>query len=405
MVTRNFKELLGLVLGATSEVSALRPVKDVNGRLCYASPQFNNFPYSVSTSLTLQKTYAGISVGTGDTAATENDYNLESTITSGVSLALASKTSGCDGGCPYVEFRVTVTNTGSDAVTVKEICYKQQIAAVAKLGGRSSSNTIVMLDRTVLSTPMTVAAGDAGIIVYRLKTDPMGGKTVNGVKIVDFAHGTDAEITDMIDAARLGTIDLQTDGGWRVGDQRIIHLDSWTGGDDTQFSAGDTIIVITSFEEYGSCGNLFQFDFMNCSGPCRMNANTAAGLNYGTSEMYRTTLPALVEALPSWLRTRLKTFSVPINVAGNAESVPNNKLALRSQMEVSGGNSPVGEGVQLEYYKILDSRRKTSMVSGDVSWWTRTFPTSSYSVMVATSGIPANQSPAVSIYLAPFGCV
>ena len=81
------------------------------------------------------------------------------------------------------------------------------------------------------------------------------------VNIVPFATGTDEEIAAMIDAAHNGYIDLQQDGEWAVGDTRTIQVSAFTGGGNVSHPQQEIEIVITSFDEYMSCGNLFQFDF------------------------------------------------------------------------------------------------------------------------------------------------
>ncbi len=413
MITRNFRELLALVLCSVSTVYGSRPVKDTNGRMWYATPQFT-FPGTITTATTLTASAAGISVGRGTAPATENDYRLEDPITGGVTLTLTATKAGCDSpGDPYVEHYVTVTNTGDTAITVTEIGYKQRMKAAIRPAGTSSGDITVLLDHTILSSPMTVQAGDAGVIIYRLKTSPTSGKTVQGVKIVDFAYGTDAEIAAMIDAAAAGTIDLQTDGGWRVGDQRKIHLDAWTGGDGVAHAAEDLTIVISSFEEYNGCGNLFQFDFMDCcTASQRLNSTNTTSGGYGATEMYTTTLPAMAEALPGWLRSRLKTFDVLASKGGSElttiETVAGNKLALRSEVEVIGytSNSQPGEGVQVEYYKVAAVRVKTRGFSGSATnWWTRSAYISSYFCYNTGNGSTGSVSPTNTFGVSPFGCI
>lgn len=413
MITRNFKELLSTVLSSAAGVCGVRPVVDVSGRMWYATSQFS-FPASRTAAVTLTATAAGISVGTGDTAATEFDYQLEEHVSSGINLTLTATNVGYDSpGSPCVEYYLTVTNTGSAAITITEVCYKQTLKACPKIGSASSSDVICMLDRTVLSEPMTVQAGDAGVIIYKLKATTMGDRTVSGVKIVEFGYGTDAEIADMIDAARLGTIDLQEDGGWRVGDQRKIHIDAWTGGNGVAHAAEDLCIVITSFDEYNECGNLFQFDFLDCvTGGQRMNSSNTTSGGYGATEMYTTTLPALVEALPSWMQSRLKTFSVLASAGGSTlstiETVAGNKLALRAAVEIfgAGGNGQAGEGSQIPYYANSALRIKTSGYAGSTAgWWERSAYSSTIFCYVNSGGGAGSSAASGAYGVAPFGCI
>lgn len=417
MVTRNFLNILAMALQAGSDRGGV-PGRAVNGEFRYFNGALS-FLNSPTKAVTKDATAAGISVGIGSTAATEDDWQLEDTLTTGINIALTATEYGNDApGIPYVQYSVTVTNTGSEPITVKEIGYKQVVASVMYPGANiyASTSKVFLLDRTVLDTPVTIAAGDAGIITYKLRTIPRLYSTVEGVQMVSFADGTDEQIAAILDAAAAGTIDLQTDAGWRVGDKRKISLEAFTGGNNVTCPAQDVYIAISSFEEYMGCGNVIQFDFACCtSAMFRMNSSNTTTGGYAESEMKNTTLPALVEALPAWLKSRLKTFSV---LAGNGgasaasqtvETVTGNKLALRSEVELFGRNpsSPAGEGEQVEYYKTTDAGRvKTTGVAGSaVGWWERSAYSSGIFCSVATGGNAYYYNAITATGLAPFGCI
>lgn len=413
MVTRNFLNLLAMSLQSGSNVGSLF-VRDVTGLPRYLTGTFG-FPANPTKAVTTDPAAAGISVGTGNTPATEDDYQLAEPLSSGINLTLTETVYGVDeGGLPYAQYKVTVTNTGSDPLTVKEICYKQNVGT-AKYPGMTNDAAakVCMLDRTVLDTPVAISPGDAGIITYKLRTIPTPAKTISGVSIVSFTYGTDAQIGAMIDAARQGTIDLQRDGGWHVGDMRKIHIDAFTGGNNVAHAAEDLFIAISSFEEYMSCGNVLQFDFVDClTAEQRMNpTNTTAG-GYGATEMYTDTLPALVEALPSWLKSRLRTFSVLASAGGSSlttiETVTGNKLALRAAVEVFGanGNGQPGEGTQVDLYKITPLRVKTRGVAGSTSyWWERSAYSTGAFCGVNGNGTTGSNSASYAAGVAPFGCI
>lgn len=416
MVTKNFLNLLAMALQSGSNIGNL-PVKDTTGLEKYLTGG-STFYTSTTKAVTTNADAAGISVGTGNTAATDEDFQLAEPLTSGISLTLSETVYGADEpGYPYVQYKVTVTNTGSDPITVKEICYKQTLNAAKYPGyATGAGDHICMLDRTVLDTPVTIAAGDAGIITYKLRTIPEPAKTVANIPMVSFTFGTDEQIAAILDAAAAGTVDLQTDAGWRVGDMRKISVGAFTGGNSVSCPAQDGFIVISSFEEYNTgLGNVLQFDFVDeLSAKFRMDpTNTTAG-GYGATEMYTTTLPALVEALPSWLKTRLKTFSVIASKGGSdvttAETVSGNKLALRSEMEVFGTRaySQVDEGTQVDYYKPASNRIKTLGFGGGVhTWWERSANSSSKFCYVTSGGTAAVASGNASTAYgaAPFGCI
>ena len=409
MINRNLKNLLSMGLQSAAGVYGCMPINGVDGRTYYHPGQFA-FPSSRTAATTLSAAAAGISVGKGATAATEDDLNLENTITSGINLTLTETVLGCDEpGQPWVQYKLTATNTGSEAITITEVGYKQTVKGTRWPKGTSASDVVCLIDRTVLSTPVTIEAGDAGVILYKLRTNPTPARTVSGVEIVSWTWGTDAQVAAMITAARNGTIDLQTDGGWKVGDVRLAQISAFQSG-NVNHAAQTVALVISDFAEYEGCGNVMQFDFLDClAAGNRMNSsNTNAG-GYGATEMYSTTLPALEAALPSWLRGLLKTFSVKSSAGGQSDeilTVTGNKLALRSEVEIFGATtySKAGEGVQVELYKRTAQRSKTT--PGNY-WWERS-PNGGNSTNFCSvnGGSPNSGSNAAGAYgVAPFGCI
>ena len=413
MITRNFKAVAAMWLQQSSVIYSALPVTDVNGRLYYLGEKLG-FPSSLTQSFALNAATRGISVGTGSTPASENDWNLENTITSGLTVTVANMTSGVDSdGNPKITYQLSVTNTGSGAITISEIGYKQSIYG-AKYPGGTAGSRVCLLDRTVLETPLTLAAGDAGTITYTLTTTAFQSKTVGGVKCVSWTYGSDADVAACISAARAGTIDLQRDCGWQIGDLRAVEVAAFTAGGNVSEAAQTAYLAISSFAEYEGCGNVVQFDFLNSllSG-VRMNATSTNAGGYGASEMYTTTLPALVLALPSWLQSLLKTFSVKASAGQQSttiETVPGNKLALRSEVEIFGETtySAPGEGTQVELYSRTIYRRKTFGNSGSSAYWWERSPrvsTSTYFCTVGSSGTPYTNTASTAYGVAPFGCI
>lgn len=232
--------------------------------------------------------------------------------------------------------------------------------------------------------------------------------------IVPWATGTDEEIAAMLDAAKAGTIDLQTDGGWAVGDVRTIQIGAFTGGGNVSHEAQSIDIVISSFADYNGCGSVMQFDFKDALATTnRMNATDTNVGGYGSSEMKTTTLPALVNALPIWLKDRLLEFPV-LASAGNKLSIINtvtgNKLALRSEVEIFGTVSyaEAGEGFQIPYYTTAANRIKKKGQFGSAGrWWERSPRGNMMSTFcIVTGSGDANGHPASIAYgVAPFGCI
>lgn len=411
MITNNLKQVLAAALQSNSTVYGSMRVRDVNNVTYYAHCAYGAFPSTRAETFTLTAGAAGVSFGKGSTPPTEEDTNLENTITSGVTVTLTSRLPRCDSyGNPYLEYTFTITNTGSETLLIREVGYKQTIKCSTTPGRNDSVDVVCLLDRTLLDVPLEIAAGDAGVLVYTLKTLPHPAKTVNGVEIVGFDWGTDEQIAAVLDAAKAGTIDLQEDAGWRVGDMRKISIGAFTGGGGSSHAAQSVDIVISSFDDYNECGCVMQFDFVEALATGqRMNAsNTTAG-GYGGSEMCTTTLPALVEALPEWLKTRLATFNVVANGgSSNVVTVADQKLALRSTMEIFGSkqNSQVEEGTQTQLYKIGSYRIKRKGYGGSADdWWERSVSSGSSFCVVFNGGAAGGHGASYAYGLAPFGCI
>lgn len=173
MRTKNFLNLMALVFERCNITKGLLPCKDYTGATYYITPNTfgSAFPYSATQTLTTSASSTGFCVGSGTTAATENDYNLESQITSGISSSVVVNPYLDDNNDPCVDFDLTITNTGSTPLTIAEIGYKQNIYCTTAQGGTSASYKLCLLDRTVLDQPVTIPASDYAVIRYTIKTD------------------------------------------------------------------------------------------------------------------------------------------------------------------------------------------------------------------------------------------
>ena len=412
MITRNFKNYLAMILQAGSPYESCLPITTANGLTLYLVTGPSGFPNSIYYTGTLSAASYGISVGRDGTPPTEWDYNLGDTITSGISISVAqnTRTAGQDGGDPWIEYAVTVTNTGAAAVTVREIGYKQNLYGTLLPGDTSGTTTFgtCLLDRTVLPAPITIAPGDAGVIHYRLKTDATPVKTVGGVEIVSWGYGAAEKVSAMLTAAKQGVIDLHTDAGWCVGDVRYVDLSAFTAG-NADIPAQRVPIVISSFREYEGCGNVMQLDFRSTITPSiRMNPTSTNVGGYGATEMYTDTLPAMEAALPAWLRGHLCTFNVKASAGSSSDEIlttPGNKLALRSEIEVFGQliSSKPGEGVQEELYRRGESEYRNKF--NHQYWWFRSPGDGSQKFIRATTGGTSSYGAANTFGVAPFMCV
>lgn len=168
MLTNNFKNAIALVLQRGTTDKGLLPITAYNGTVYYLSPSAA-IPANLTQTLALSESAAGISVGSGDAAATASDYELESQITAGLQASIVQTLDTDASGNPFIQFDMTITNNAANAVTISEIGYRQNLRGATAIGG-TGSNRACLLDRTVLDTPVTIAAGGIGVIRYTLKT-------------------------------------------------------------------------------------------------------------------------------------------------------------------------------------------------------------------------------------------
>ena len=174
MITKNFIQYNNLLLQRLlnipgAGVKALLPVTNTQNQACFLA----NGSASTSSyyNLVLNSTNSGVSVGSGTTPPTINDYNLESTITSGLSAATPVVSTQLDeNGNPYVKLVYTINNISQNSITISEIGAKIQIFAATTQGASATSSLIFLLDRTLLDSPVTIPAGEYAVIEYVLKT-------------------------------------------------------------------------------------------------------------------------------------------------------------------------------------------------------------------------------------------
>lgn len=109
-------------------------------------------------------TYGGVILGTGDTPPTLDDYRLSGTVISTFAYN-SSFTSETDGDGVTMQTVFTITNTGTEAFTIKEI------GLIASTGTNASEQYKMLYDRTVLDNPVTIPAGGVGQVTYTIRMD------------------------------------------------------------------------------------------------------------------------------------------------------------------------------------------------------------------------------------------
>lgn len=173
MVTKWFKNIINalafggyLAGGGSSGYAYNKVIKDRTDTSFYPSHGL------AFTSTYVGNTNSGVIFGTGNTPATDEDIDLESQITSGLSVASPIVTKGMDGTKCFVTLRYVVSNTTSADIIIKEVGMRCAVTAGTSAGQTTGlSNRYILADRTVLATPLTVPASSNAVLEYTLESD------------------------------------------------------------------------------------------------------------------------------------------------------------------------------------------------------------------------------------------
>ena len=106
----------------------------------------------------------GVLFGAGTAPATVQDYKLDAPITTGLSIIFPNNLTYAKGNS-FEDVAVTygVTNTSSSEITISEI----GLVATIYISGNLYES--ILVDRTVLDTPVTIPAGESKQIAYTIR--------------------------------------------------------------------------------------------------------------------------------------------------------------------------------------------------------------------------------------------
>lgn len=172
MITKWWKNLIKTALQTAFQNPVYGyniPLKATNGTTYYAMG-IGNITISWSNPMSFNAQNTGVSIGTSDTPATDEDYVLGNTITSGIS-ATCTTTKSEEDGIPCTTLNMVLSNSTNADIIVKEVGLKCTVTVANTAGGTASSNRVILVDRTVLETPVTVPARGNAAVFYKLKTD------------------------------------------------------------------------------------------------------------------------------------------------------------------------------------------------------------------------------------------
>lgn len=186
MFTNNYINLRKLKF-ESSKYSSFTSLVNADGTSCYAYALYSYgcdlgewIKYARCRSIITQKDatfpgsnsiYPGVYFGSGSTPPTKSDYTLESPITSGLNIENPSSLVWVDNGngvhsC-IADF--VVRNTTSNPIIINEIgaFLPTGASSVTSVTGVITLNN-VLAERTVLSEPITIPAGEAKLVAYKL---------------------------------------------------------------------------------------------------------------------------------------------------------------------------------------------------------------------------------------------
>lgn len=104
----------------------------------------------------------GVIFGTGTVPPTIDDYALSGNIVTTITYSAAIEKI-VDGEGVTMRGLYTLTNVGAEPVTIGEIALK------CGVNGSSASSNAVIVERTVLETPITIEPGGVGQVTYTIR--------------------------------------------------------------------------------------------------------------------------------------------------------------------------------------------------------------------------------------------
>lgn len=153
------------------------PIKGAGGTEKWGGLKFGGFSTNFISSITEsgQNATFGFAFGTGTTPPTEDDYTIESIISSGLSMTGAPQKQynlDSESGEYTVYYDITLANSSESDISISEVCYFANVFPTANKGENPADNIYnyfsVLMNRIVLETPVVIPAGESGVIRYSM---------------------------------------------------------------------------------------------------------------------------------------------------------------------------------------------------------------------------------------------
>ena len=169
MFTKNGK--IAMMLAAIHDPTANMKIKNYLGTELFAGYNAQMWPIVQNTSFVMITNSVGICVGTGTNAATEDDYSLQSMITSGLAgVVNVSYQSDNSGESMVIDLQLT--NTSASEISISEVgWFGNMYGATTANGSRAQHRALIFHE--VLASPFVIPAGDVRTIriVFKAEQD------------------------------------------------------------------------------------------------------------------------------------------------------------------------------------------------------------------------------------------
>ena len=173
MFTKNARALMlsSVVLNYLYGNGGTIEVTRTNGTKVYAfrAPTFNS--NNVNVNYYYNESYAGIKIGSGTTPPTQDDYSMGSIIpNNSLACTLVSTRTYMEDNDACAQHVLSVTNKSSNDITITEIGLVHTIQASPQAGSTYNGGDVpVLVDRTLLATPLTIPSSESATITYTIK--------------------------------------------------------------------------------------------------------------------------------------------------------------------------------------------------------------------------------------------
>lgn len=159
MLTKNFYSFMRAALSASGTTTNFTKTDGTTASYSFTSAYY---PFNVMKDWASQSDITGVSFGTGTTPPTASDYVLESILSNTQISVAAPNAVSYSRGDTYDAYFVAfgITNKTSEAITISE---------VGLTASPVTNSACVLVDRTVLDTPVTIPAGQSKQITYTIR--------------------------------------------------------------------------------------------------------------------------------------------------------------------------------------------------------------------------------------------